>query len=132
MKQVAKLVLINTDNNYLLLYRSAHPTFGDDPDLPGGTIDPGEQPLAAMVREVWEEAGITIDPSAVRLLYQGTEYSTHGTEYSLYTTTIDATPAVTLSWEHSSFEWLSREAFLQKAGGAQDTFMQMSGEQLIM
>jgi 8-oxo-dGTP pyrophosphatase MutT (NUDIX family) len=30
--------------------------------LPGGTIDPGEQPLYAAIREVREETGITLSP----------------------------------------------------------------------
>ena len=35
MKKVAKLVMIDPDGKYLLMYRSDHPTFGTDPDLPG-------------------------------------------------------------------------------------------------
>lgn len=39
MKQVAKLVIIDDRGKYLLMQRSSHPTFGDDPDLPGGTLE---------------------------------------------------------------------------------------------
>lgn len=125
MRQVAKLVIIDQDNNYLLMHRSSHPTFGADPDLPGGTLEDGEQPLQAMIREVEEEAGINIHASQVRLLYRGSEYSTHQTEYWLYTVTLDARPAVKISWEHSSFEWLSHAAFLEKTQNAKDTYMHM-------
>lgn len=125
MNQVAKLLILDQDNNHLLLYRSNHPTFGMDPDLPGGTLEDGEQPIDTMVREVQEEAGVEIDASIVRKLYQGTEYSTRKTEYSLYTVTLTKRPDVTISWEHSSFEWISRQEFLDKIQGAKDTYMQM-------
>ena len=75
MKQVAKLIIIDNDNKYLLMYLNSHPTFGTDPDLPGGTLEEGEQPIETMIREVQEEAGIEISDSQVRLLYQGSDYS---------------------------------------------------------
>lgn len=42
----------------VLLTHQAEPD--DEFQLPGGGIDPGEQPLAALHREVWEETGWTI------------------------------------------------------------------------
>jgi len=125
MKQVAKLIIIDNDNKYLLMHRSDHPVFGVDPDLPGGTLEEGEQPLETMIREVQEEAGIDIDAQQVHKLYQGTDYSTHGTEYSLYSVVVSERPNVTISWEHSSYEWLSREDFLIKIQSANDTYMHM-------
>lgn len=54
MKKVAKLVMIDPNDKYLLMYRSEHPTFGNDPDLPGGTLEDGESVLETMLREVEE------------------------------------------------------------------------------
>jgi len=125
MKQVAKLVVIDSDGKYLLMYRNAHPMFGNDPDLPGGTLEEGEQPLETMVREVYEEAGVVVGGVNVSKVYEGTGYSTHGTHYSLYVTKLDNRPEVAISWEHSSFEWLTREKFLEKIQHAKDTYMQM-------
>ena len=48
MKKVAKLVIVDKDEKYLLMYRSNHPTFGNDPDLPGGTVEEGESLELAM------------------------------------------------------------------------------------
>jgi 8-oxo-dGTP diphosphatase len=125
MKQVAKLLLIDKDNNYLLMHRSGHPALGDDPDLPGGTLEDGESPVEAMIREVYEEAGVAVDKNAVRELYAGDDYSAHQTHYSLFMTQVPKRPHVTTSWEHSSYEWLNRNDFLEKVKDANDTYMHM-------
>ena len=126
MKQVAKLVIIDEQDKHLLMIRSDHPTFGNDPGLPGGTLEDGELPLETMLREVFEEAGVVIDTSAVELVYSGTEYSTHGTHYSLFATRINKRPEIIMSWEHASYDWLDRSDFLERAKGAKDTYMHMA------
>ena len=125
MKQVAKLVVIDDENNYLLMRRSDHPTFSNDPDLPGGIVEAGESSLDAMLREVIEEVGFSIDREVVRKLYNGTEYSAHHTYYSLYVAKLAKRPEVIISWEHSSYSWLDRDQFLNKAKNAKDTYMHM-------
>ena len=125
MNKAAKLIIVDTSEKYLLLKRDNHPLFGDDPDLPGGTLEGDESPIDTMAREVYEEAGITIDTNTVQLLYEGTEFSKRGDQFSLYITTVAEQPAVTLSWEHVSFAWLSREEFLCECKVANDTYMHM-------
>jgi len=125
MKQVAKLIIVDHEGKYLLMYRNAHPNFGNDPDLPGGTLEEGELPLGTMIREAQEEAGIDISEHAVKHLYGGTAYSVRQTHYSLFIATLEYRPTVTMSWEHSGYEWLDRDAFLEKAKNAADTYMQM-------
>lgn len=130
MKRVAKLIIIDHDNKHLLMYRSDHPTFGQDPDLPGGTIEEDESSIEAMIREVHEEAGIVLDEQTVTELYSGTDYSRHGTHYSLFIATTPLRPEVVMSWEHSAYEWLDREDFLLRAKNAKDTYMHMVHEVL--
>lgn len=130
MLRVAKLVIIDKDNNYLLLYRNNHPFFGDDADLPGGILEDGEKPLDTMTREVQEELQLTIDPNNVRQVYEGAKYSLHGSVKTLYETKLDTRPTLKLSWEHKSFEWLPRKAFLEKCKNAEDTFMHMVYKEL--
>lgn len=117
--------MIDPDNNYLLMYRSDHPTFGVDPDLPGGTVEDGETLIEAMLREVEEETGVVLDQGAVRKVYAGTDYSTHGTQYALFVAMVAPRPEITMSWEHSSYVWLERDEFLARAKTANDTFMHM-------
>lgn len=38
---------------------------------PGGAIEPGEAPEDAVVREVWEETGLWVEPVALRGVYGG-------------------------------------------------------------
>ncbi len=130
MSKVAKLVIIDDQDKYLLMYRSAHPAFGDDPDLPGGTLELGEDPLSTMVREVLEEAGLKIDGAATQLLYEGMGYSAHQTHYYLYGLKLNYRPEIIMSWEHSAYEWLDREVFLEKAKSANDTYMHMVYQEL--
>ena len=125
MVKVAKALIIDDHNRYLLLKRNNHPRFGNDPDLPGGTVEAGETPLAAMVREVSEEVGIILDFTKAKELYSGTDYSMHHTEYTLYEVKLTNTPDVTLSWEHATFTWLERKQFLEIIKSAPDTYMQM-------
>ncbi len=124
MKQVAKLVIIDNDDMYLILQRSGHPAFGNDPDIPGGTVEDSESIVEAMVREVHEEAGLAIDKTEIKEVYSGIRYS-NDTQDSLYVVRLDKRPEITLSWEHSSYEWLARGEFLEKAKHANDTYMHM-------
>ena len=41
---------------------------------PGGSIDPGETPADAAVREMWEETGLLVEPVRVQGIYGGPTY----------------------------------------------------------
>lgn len=125
MAKVAKLLMIDNDGRYLMLYRSDHPTFGADPDLPGGTLEDGETLLETVLREVQEEIGVKIDPNSVESIYSGTEYSAHRTHYELFSTHIHVLPQIVLSWEHSRYTWLNKQEFIAIARSANDTYMHM-------
>lgn len=125
MKQVAKVIIIDNKNNYLLMQRADHPTFPNDPDLPGGMVEVDESPLDAVLREVVEEAGFLVDKEVVEQLYSGVEHSDHHTHYCLYVAKLRNRPEVVISWEHSSYSWLDRDKFLDKAKNAMDSYMHM-------
>ncbi|HSX00400.1 MAG TPA: NUDIX hydrolase [Patescibacteria group bacterium] len=48
--------------------------------LPGGGLHKGEAPLVGCLREVREETGLVLDPTAVRLFFAGT-YHYHGIHF---------------------------------------------------
>lgn len=125
MKKVAKVIMVDPSGKYLLMHRSDHPTFGRDPDLPGGIVEEEESLLDGAVREITEETGVVVAVQDVKELYVGTEYSSHGTLRGLFMVQLNDRPDVVTSWEHTDYEWLSREEFLQKAMRANDSFMHM-------
>lgn len=125
MKKVAKLLITDSNDSYLMMYRDDHPVFGVDPDLPGGMLEDNETPLETMIREVDEEAGLRIDSLKIEQLYEGAEYSVHGTHFALFKVKFDERPDITLSWEHASYEWLDKDEFLKEAKRANDSYMHM-------
>lgn len=131
MKHVIKAVIIDQEDNYLLLTRNNHPTFGNDPDLPGGTLESSESPTEALIREVLEETGIRIPSDQIHHCYTGSEYSKQGTIYSLYRTQLTSQPPVTVSWEHTTYDWLKLDAFLHRVSSANDRYMHMVHDTLI-
>lgn len=111
----AKTLLINEKNEILILTRSEYegrPDKSFTPDLPGGLVDPGETELVAAVREMQEEAGITLADEQFTLVYADTKYvekKNKSVTQFLYIVRLDTTPEVILSWEHASYEWVATD-----------------------
>lgn len=66
------VMLVPVDNGLLLIRRGIEPNKGKLA-LPGGFVDWGESWQEAGAREVYEEAGVTLDPAQIRL------FSAHST-----------------------------------------------------
>ncbi|MDW8299247.1 MAG: NUDIX domain-containing protein [Anaerolineae bacterium] len=60
-------VVINEAGEVLLQRRSDNGEWV----LPGGALDPGEEPAEAVVREVWEETAVLVQPERVIAVYGG-------------------------------------------------------------
>ena len=72
LKYVAKALVLNSRGEVLILRRSSTDSARPhDWDLPGGGIDPGEEPGQAVLREIAEEVSISLTADAIRLI--GTE-----------------------------------------------------------
>ncbi len=69
MKQAVCLLYPSGDGRFFSVSRRNNITKWG---LPGGKVDPGEDVIEAIVREVQEEIGIHIDPSRLVPLYAGT------------------------------------------------------------
>lgn len=112
MKVVAKVLITDFDGKLLLLYRGmTHPNFPGHLDLPGGEIEDGEKWIDAVAREIGEETAIQTDST---LLEKVLEKQYPDVIHVLYTTTLPLNPhEISLSWEHTSYEWLTKETLLQ-------------------
>lgn len=110
--RAAKVVIIDKDNNYLVLYRSAtHPRQPHEPDLPGGIISLGEDTEDGLVRETNEETGLALDPEKLLLIYTLThDFFGRSVSRFLYTARVDVSqPPITLSYEHERYEWVPQD-----------------------
>jgi 8-oxo-dGTP diphosphatase len=63
---VVAAALIDGNGRVLVQQRPAGKTLAGLWEFPGGKIEPGETPEAALVRELAEELGIDVDPSDLR------------------------------------------------------------------
>ena len=57
---VVAVALIDADNRILLAQRPQGKSLAGLWEFPGGKVDPGERPEAALIRELHEEIGITV------------------------------------------------------------------------
>ncbi len=62
---VVAAALIDSDGRVLLQQRPVGKHMAGLWEFPGGKIEPGETPEAALVRELSEELGIAVDPEAL-------------------------------------------------------------------
>jgi 8-oxo-dGTP pyrophosphatase MutT (NUDIX family) len=69
-EQVVKVLVIDAHGQGLILYRSGtHPRFAHQPDLPGGTVEPSEDFVTALQREILEEISIPTQPDQFKKLF---------------------------------------------------------------
>ncbi len=110
---IAKTGVFNNVGEVLLLRRS----FSDEHrpggyDLPGGTINAGEDYLSGAVREAYEETGLSLAVGGMRLMFATAKIKYHSTlkadVNSIWLGYIARLPdlaVVQLSGEHYSYEW---------------------------
>ncbi|MFZ1301481.1 MAG: NUDIX domain-containing protein [Candidatus Microsaccharimonas sp.] len=114
-----KVFLVNAKRELLVLTISeykARPDRSFKPDFPGGLVDAGESELIAVQRELMEEAGIHLEQDAFELVYAGTDfYAAENVSFTkcMYIAFVDETPEVTISWEHSAYEWVPVDKVLE-------------------
>lgn len=100
----------NSKEEILFLHRHPDDSFGNKWDIPGGRMEPGEQPRESVQREVWEEAGLTLTPQ--RLLTAVANPDPNGKKWPiflLYAFTYDGDPNnVKVDESHTEFRWMTR------------------------
>ena len=106
----AKAVILRSDKKMLVLRRSqTHPSDAGQPDLPGGVIEPGEEPLDTLIREIKEETGVVVNSDSIKLVYENTSTKDDSFIRHLYLIKFDKEPKIKLSWEHDKYEWMEVE-----------------------
>ncbi len=73
---VSACALIDADGRVLLAKRPAGRPLAGLWEFPGGKVEPGETPEAALVRELYEELGIKVAPKCLAPL----SFASHGYE----------------------------------------------------
>lgn len=104
----AKAFIVN-DSKLLIVRRSADDVQQPDKwEIPGGRLEPGEDPVLGLKREIMEEAGIDVEvlhPFSVRHFTRA-----DGQIVTLIIFLCRAlSPEVKLSREHPAFEWVPLE-----------------------
>jgi 8-oxo-dGTP diphosphatase len=102
---VSKCIIHNASGEILVLRRNK-----DDPrrpltwDLPGGTVEQGEDPIVAAQREVKEESGQEIENLNIIATHSRNEA---GYIINFIFEAASQSNKVTLSFEHDSYKWAS-------------------------
>ncbi|HSX27671.1 MAG TPA: NUDIX hydrolase [Patescibacteria group bacterium] len=116
LKLVAKAALFNDKGEVLLLRRSrTDKVRPGELDFPGGAVEEDETYHNAVLREISEEVGLTLDPGNVTLAYSATTYYDGlSTIRFLYVGKLSDPPQIRLSYEHDAYYWMSVEKVLEE------------------
>ena len=107
-KIVAKALVRSSEGLCLVLHRgNTHPRFPGHIDFPGGEVEPKETPEAAVMREIQEETGLSVNPKKLKMLF--TKQSQQATHVLFEAKLTEPDAKVALSWEHKSYRWIAPE-----------------------
>lgn len=107
-KIVAKALVRSSEGLCLVLHRgNTHPRFPGHIDFPGGEVEPKETLEAAVMREIQEETGLSVNPNKLKKLFTKQYRQTTHMLFEAKLTEPDA--KVALSWEHKSYRWITPE-----------------------
>ena len=108
----ARIVVLDPEDRVLFLCRNLDKSYGGKYDIPGGGLEGLEQPAHGAARELFEEAGITIEPEELQLIdFRTWEGRTGNALYeATYVAKLASQPEVVLEpSEHSAYTWWKLE-----------------------
>lgn len=109
-KVIVKAIVFDVDGRVLALKRSANDNWSPGEwESAGGKVDDDEDFVTACARELMEEAGITVDPRDLHIVYTQSFMSTldNLNRVWLYFVCRVTNPKVVISEEHEDFKWVS-------------------------
>lgn len=109
--QIVTSAFIQDNNKFLIVKRAADETFLPNMwELPGGKVEPEENPNISVLREIQEECGLkiaVIKPGVINS-YISNERNIHYVEIFYFCRIVDKRIEIKLSKEHSQYSWISR------------------------
>lgn len=111
MKMVIVGCFLEYDGKFLILFRHSHKPKGNTWGLPAGKVDPGEDNLTAMIRELYEETGYKATPSEISHLGDYT-FGGHDNSYTFATYRVKAEKKPEIKREiaaHAETKWVTAE-----------------------
>lgn len=107
--------MIVCGKEFLNLETGAHKKLAGLWGVPAGKLEEGENPVSAIIREVKEETGITLNPKELKnfkLVY--VRYPEIDFEYHMFYTQMKEKPKVILDGKESSnYKWTTKEDSLK-------------------
>lgn len=103
-------------NHFLVIRRRSKATHASTWSAPGGTIEPNETARRAAVRELFEEAGILLEPGVFeRRVYRYVRFEHINLDitYTGFLARLRERPVVHLNDEHVECRWVTLQEALQ-------------------
>lgn len=83
--------------------------------IPGGHVEPGERPAESAAREVFEEAGIALDPGELKLVDVMSYETGGGTAHCIiYNGRCARSTEAEINDEHIFHRWMEPEAYIAR------------------
>ncbi|MGE3074820.1 MAG: NUDIX hydrolase [Dehalococcoidia bacterium] len=83
--------------------------------IPGGHVEEGERPVESAARELFEEAGIAVDPMTLTLVDIMSYEAGRGTAHTIiYNGTAPADAEAVINEEHVYHRWMTPEAYIAR------------------
>lgn len=100
---------VEHDGNILFLNRPQHKPEGGTWGVPAGKVDSGETALQAMIRELWEETGLHVEPEKFEYLTKVyVTYPEYHFVYHMFRLRLNEKPDIVLrEEEHEGFQWIA-------------------------
>jgi 8-oxo-dGTP diphosphatase len=113
-KHVISICVIECDSKILLMKRQPHKFKGGMWDLPGGKLEPDEDPRDGIIREAFEETNIRLKIEGLRFVREVyIRYPEFDFTSNLFYYQLDGLPQVAIESDcHSEYGWFTRDEAL--------------------